>query len=71
MNPMDPKITHAIKAIEAAYAGQEAAHGYYDHAKKVYVLVVSGDEADTYHNAVKAIHDLGMKARQLATKKHP
>lgn len=70
MNPMDPKITHAIKDIEAIYAGRNESHGYYDHAKKVYVLVVSGEEAEAYHNAVKAVHDLAMNARRLAAKKH-
>jgi hypothetical protein len=71
MNPMDPKVTHAIKAIEAVYAGQEVSHAYYDHKNKVYVLVVSGEEAETYHNVVKAVHDLAANARRLAGKKHP
>lgn len=70
MNPLDPKITHAIKEIESVYAGQESAHGYFDHKQKVYVLVVSGEEAEAYHNAVKAIHDLAAQARRLAAKKH-
>jgi hypothetical protein len=71
MNPMDPKITHAIKEIEAVYAGRNESHAYFDHAKKVYVLVVSGEEADAYHNAVKAVHDLALNARRLAATKHP
>ena len=71
MNPMDPKITHAIREIESVYAGRDEAHAYYDHTKKVYVLVVSGDEADAYHNAVKAVHDLAANAQGMASKKHP
>ena len=58
MNPADPKINHALKEIEAVYAGQEASHAYYDAAKKVYVLVVSGAQAGAYHDALKAIHAL-------------
>jgi hypothetical protein len=54
MNPMSPKIAGAIKQIEAAYAGQESAHAYYGQAQKVYILVVSGDEAEAYHKAVMA-----------------
>jgi hypothetical protein len=34
MNPADPKINHALREIEAVYAGQEASHAYYDPAKK-------------------------------------
>jgi hypothetical protein len=68
MNPMDPKITHAIKEIETVYAGKEAAHGYHDHKNKVYVLVVSGQEAEFYHNAVKAIHDLAINAARAGKK---
>ena len=70
MNPMDPKITHAIKEIEAVYSGQESAHAYFDHKHKVYVLVVSGEEAEAYHNTVKAIHELADQARRLAARKH-
>ena len=70
MNPMDPKITHAIKEIETVYAGRNESHGYYDHAKKVYILVVSGEEADAYHNAVKTIHELAVNARRLGSKSH-
>jgi hypothetical protein len=69
MNPMDPKLAHAIKEIEAVYAGQESSHAYYDAKNKVYVLIVSGEEAEAYHNAVKAIHDLATQARRLATRK--
>ena len=53
------------------YSGQESAHSYFDHKHKVYVLVVSGEEAEAYHNAVKAIHDLALNARRLVGKKHP
>jgi hypothetical protein len=55
MNPMNPKIAHAIKEIEAVYAGRDSSHAYYDPRLKVYVLVVSGKEAEAYHNAVMAI----------------
>jgi hypothetical protein len=58
MNPIDPKVADAIKQIEAAYAGQASAHAYYAPAQKVYILVVSGDEAEAYRKAVTAIHDL-------------
>jgi hypothetical protein len=60
MNPGDPKISHALQEIEAVYAGQDASHAYYDPKKKVYVLVVSGAQAEAYHNALKAIHALTM-----------
>jgi hypothetical protein len=69
MNPMDPKVSHALKEIESVYAGQEASHAYYDHKSKIYVLVVSGAEAEAYHAAVKAIHDLAAKSRRGARKK--
>lgn len=65
MNPMDSKIGHALKEIETVYAGKEASHAYFDHKNKVYVLVVSGEEAEAYHNAVRAIHDLALNARRL------
>jgi len=71
MNPLDPKMAHAIKEIESVYAGRNESHAYYDHTKKVYVLVVSGEEADAYHNVVKAVHDLAANARRLASTKHP
>jgi hypothetical protein len=67
---MDPKIAHALKEIEAVYSGRNESHAYYDHSKKVYVLVVSGEEAEAYHSAVKAIHDLAAKARLIGTRKH-
>ena len=70
MNPMNPKISHSLKEIEAVYAGQEASHAYFDHKNKVYVLVVSGEEAEAYSNAVKAIHDLALNARRVATKNY-
>ena len=69
MNPMDPKITHAIKEIESVCAGKDFAHAYHDHGHRVYVLVVSGEEAEVYHNAVKAIHDLAANARRLGATK--
>ena len=69
MNPLDPKIGHALGDMEKVYAGTEAAHGYYDPKKKFYVLVVSGEEAEAYHNAVRAIHDLAANSRRLATHK--
>ena len=69
MNPMDPKLAHAIKEIEAVYAGQESSHAYYDAKNKVYVLVVSGAEAEAYNHALRAIHDLAMNARRVATTK--
>ena len=63
MNPLDPKISRAITEIEAVYAGQQTAHAYYDHAKKVYVLVISGDQAEAYHNIIKGIHHLTENTR--------
>ena len=69
MNPADPKIEQAIQRISAVYAGQEAAHAYHDPAKKLYVLVVSGEEAESYQRAVKAIHSLATKAVRLGRKK--
>jgi hypothetical protein len=69
MNPLDPKIGHALHDIENIYTGTEAAHGYYDPKKKFYVLIVSGEEAEAYHNAVHAIHALGANARRLAAHK--
>ena len=68
MNPMDPKIAHAIKEIETVYAGQESSHAYYDHKLKVYVLVVSGEAAEGYHHAVAAIHDLASNAKRRPAK---
>jgi len=69
MNPLDPKIGHALRDMENVCAGTGAAHGYYDPKKKFYVLVVSGEEAESYHNVVRAIHDLAANARRLATHK--
>ena len=66
MNPMNPKIADAIKQIEATYAGQQSAHAYYGKAQKVYILVVSGDEAEAYHKAVTANHDLAANAKRHA-----
>jgi hypothetical protein len=58
MNPADPRISQALQEIEAVYAGHDTSHAYYDPNKKVYVLVVSGAQAEAYHNALKAIHAL-------------
>jgi hypothetical protein len=69
MNPMNPKIAHAIKEIEAAYAGHDSCHAYYDSKLKVYVLVVSGKEAEAYHSAVMAIHDLATNAKRSGSKR--
>ena len=69
MNPMNPKIAHAIKEIEDVYAGRDSSHAYYDPRLKVYVLVVSGKEAEAYHNAVMAIHDLAMNAKRPGSKR--
>ena len=69
MNPLDPRISHAIKEIETVYAGQESAHAYNDQKNKIYVLIVSGNEAEAYHNAVKAIHDLAATVRRHAVLK--
>ena len=65
MKPLDLKIANALKEIDAVYAGKQACHAYYDHKNKVYVLVVSGEEAEGYQAAVKAIHDLAENARRL------
>jgi len=64
MNALDPKMARAIKEIETVYAGQESSHAYYDPKLKVYILVVSGEEAEGYHNAVAAIHDLASAKRR-------
>jgi hypothetical protein len=69
MNPLSPKIARAIKEIESAYAGHDSCHAYYDSKLKVYVLVVSGKEAEAYHNAVMAIHDLASSAKRLGSKR--
>ena len=70
MNPLDKKISRALTEIEAVYAGQEASHAYFDHKNKVYVLVVSGEEAEGYNNAVKAIDDWP-NARRSGRQKQP
>lgn len=70
MNLMDPKISHALDEIETVYSGKEESHSYFDHKNKVYVLVVSGEEADMYHTAVRAIHDLARDARRKSGTKH-
>jgi len=66
---MNPKIARAIKEIEAEYAGRDSSHAYYDSKLKVFVLVVSGKEAEPYHNAVMAIHDLAKNAKRLGSKR--
>jgi hypothetical protein len=35
MNPMDPKISQALRKIEAVYAGQEVAHAYHSQENKL------------------------------------
>jgi hypothetical protein len=69
MNPADSKIDEALRRIATVYAGQDAAHAYYDPANQLYVLVVSGAEAEGYQRAVKAIHALATRARRLGKKK--
>jgi hypothetical protein len=69
MDLMNPKIARAIQEIEAEYAGRGSCHAYYDAKLKVYVLVVSGKEAEAYHNAVMAIHNLAKNARRLGSKR--
>ena len=66
--PGRPKIDEALKRISGVYAGQNAAHAYYDTANKLYVLVVSGAEAEAYQRIVKAVHSLSTKARRLGRK---
>lgn len=66
MHPPDPRLTKALKEIETACQGKETAHAYYDPKNKVYILVVSGNDAEPYHNAVKAMHDLAANARKHA-----
>jgi hypothetical protein len=71
MNPMDPRISEALKEIESVYSGQEAAHAYYGQESKLYVLIVSGEEAEAYHHVVRAIRDLAAQARRRAAAKTP
>jgi hypothetical protein len=68
MNPADPKIDEALKRISSVYAGQNAAHAYHDPANKLYVLVVSGDDAEGYQRIIKTIHSLTTKARRKKRK---
>jgi hypothetical protein len=68
MNPADPKIDEALRRIQSVYANQDASHAYYDPINKLYVLVVSGAEADSYQRAVKAIHSLATRAKKRAKK---
>jgi hypothetical protein len=69
MNPMNPKIARAISSIATVYAGRDSCHAYYDPKLKVYVLVVSGEEAEGYHNAIMAIHDLAKRAKRRGPKR--
>jgi hypothetical protein len=69
MNPADPKIDEALKRISSVYSGQNAAHAYHDPANKLYVLVVSGEEAEGYQRIVKAIHSMTTKVRRLGKKR--
>jgi hypothetical protein len=69
MNPADPKIDEALRRIQAVYAEQDAAHAYYDPANQLYVLVVSGEEAEAYQRVVKAVHNLATRARKIGKKK--
>lgn len=66
MTPVDPRLTKALKEIETICTGKETAHAFYDPKNKVYILVVSGNEAEPYHNAVKAMHELASSARKHA-----
>jgi hypothetical protein len=68
MNPADPRIEQAIQRIASVYVGQDAAHAYYDPTNKLYVLVVSGVEADSYQRVIKSIHSLATKARKRGRK---
>jgi hypothetical protein len=69
MNPADPKIDEALRRIQSVYAGQNAAHAYYDPANQLYVLVVSGVEAEGYQRVVKAVHSLSFKSETRGKKK--
>ena len=69
MNALDPKIVKAFADIESVYAGKDSSHAYYDPKLKVYVLVVSGKEAEAYHKAVMAIHQLARNSRRTAAKR--
>ena len=68
MNPADPKVDEALRRIQTVYHGQDASHAYYDPANRLYVLVVSGAEAEGYQRVVKAVHSLAFKARKRAKK---
>jgi hypothetical protein len=68
MNPADPKISQAIQKIAAVYANQDASHAYYDPTNKLYIFVVSGVEAESYHRVIKSIHSLTRKARRSKKK---
>ena len=68
MNPADPKVDEALRRIQSVYAKQNAAHAYYDPANRLYVLVVSGVEDESYQRVVKAVHSLATKARKLGKK---
>jgi hypothetical protein len=69
MDPADPKIEEAIGKIADVYGGQSAAHAYYDVAGKLYIFVVSGEEAEAYQRAIKSIHSLASKAKKIGKRK--
>jgi hypothetical protein len=69
MNPIDPKISKALQEIQQVYAGQDAAHVHYGQESKLYVRIVSGEEAEAYHHAVRAIRDLAAPTHRRATAK--
>ena len=67
MNPMSPKISHSLKEIEEVYAGQEAAHAYFDHKNKVYVLVGRDRHAVVVPiRAIGADREVAVEAANLA-----
>jgi hypothetical protein len=69
MDPADPKIEEAIEKIANVYGGQDAAHAYYDAVGHLYIFVVSGEQAEAYQRAIKAMHNLAHKAKRLGKKK--
>jgi hypothetical protein len=69
MNALDPRVTHAIQEIETVYKGHNSSHAYYDEKLKVYVLVVSGADAEPFHKAVAAIHELTANAKRRGARK--
>lgn len=69
MDPADAKMEEAIGKIADVYGGQNAAHAYYDVAGKLYIFVVSGEEAEAYQRAIKALHSLASKAKKIGKRK--